>query len=179
MHRGFTSQTVFAGPPYGSVDYTNLTSSPEDFKVFVSDLYNHFLHSEKGMRDVNHHMRPVSMQCGIPEGVQYNFVLKVEEIDVWYPDLISMLGLEEPASSGWQRHREHGHPQQVNSANFGMFLSAPAAPPQTLYGQLFTNGLKGTEAGTALALHQPAKCHVTASYHSADCLTTHGQCATR
>lgn len=71
--------------------------SPAEFLRFVTNLV--------AMRadgvPVNMHFLPQAEQCGLRDGMQYDFFLRVEDIHVWYPDLISLFGLEDTVRSGW------------------------------------------------------------------------------
>ena len=72
-------------------------STPAEFGRFVERII--------AMRaqniPIDAHFSPLTEHCGINKGMRYNFYLKVEEADVWYVDLVSFLGLDEAASSGW------------------------------------------------------------------------------
>lgn len=71
--------------------------TPDGFKLFLESLLDM---RRKGL-PINPHFKPQSELCGIPFGMQYDFYLKVEDIHLWYPDLISLLGLRDTVYSGW------------------------------------------------------------------------------
>lgn len=72
-------------------------STPEGFESFVERLVY--------MRDhgiaVNNHFAPLAERCGIDSGMQYDLYLRVEEIDMWYAEVVDFLGLREAVKSGW------------------------------------------------------------------------------
>jgi hypothetical protein len=72
-------------------------ATPADFKRFIRVL---LARRNRGGR-IDPHFELLSAACGIREGFQYNFYLKVEEMDVWYADFISLLGLGDAAATGW------------------------------------------------------------------------------
>ena len=46
------------------------------------------------------HFAPMTEHCGLDNGVKYDFILKVEEVDVWYADLVRLLDLEDSVEKG-------------------------------------------------------------------------------
>jgi len=78
--------------------------NPEDFLRFVKGVIS--MRADGNLRNV--HFKLQAEQCGIKWGMQYDFHLKVEDLHVWYPDLISLFGLEDVVSSGW------GHDSDAN-----------------------------------------------------------------
>ena len=52
---------------------------------------------------INAHFELLSKHCLIPDGLTYDYYLKVEEIDFWYPPLIAALELHALAAHGWKR----------------------------------------------------------------------------
>ena len=71
--------------------------TPSEFLRFVKAL----LSMRADGAHINKHFSPQAEQCGLQHGMQYDFHLKVEDIHVWYPDLIALFGLEDTVSSGW------------------------------------------------------------------------------
>eukprot|EP00951_Prasinocladus_malaysianus_P045147 scaffold595565_cov51-Prasinocladus_malaysianus.AAC.1 len=71
--------------------------SPEEFARFIREL----LAMQKTNRHINGHFVPLFKMCGLKEGFEFDLYLKVEEIDVWYADLIQLLGFQEFVKSGW------------------------------------------------------------------------------
>eukprot|EP00193_Tetraselmis_chui_P005677 CAMPEP_0177762688 /NCGR_PEP_ID=MMETSP0491_2-20121128/6477_1 /TAXON_ID=63592 /ORGANISM="Tetraselmis chuii, Strain PLY429" /LENGTH=181 /DNA_ID=CAMNT_0019278757 /DNA_START=687 /DNA_END=1232 /DNA_ORIENTATION=- len=52
-------------------------------------------------KHIDPHFSPQVEHCGLPQGMRYDFYLKVEEMEEWYADLIHILGMEKTVSSGW------------------------------------------------------------------------------
>lgn len=52
-------------------------------------------------REINGHFLPLSQRCGLPQGLQYDFFLQVEETDLWYMDVLALMGLAPFAADGW------------------------------------------------------------------------------
>lgn len=79
------------------------------FESFSSEFLR-FVKALTAMRadglPLDKHLKPQAEQCGLPDGMQYDFYLKVEDIHVWYPDLVSLLGLEDVVSHGWDHASE-------------------------------------------------------------------------
>jgi len=48
------------------------------------------------------HFTPQTMHCQIPQGLSYDYHLKVEEINLWYQDFVQLMRLENIVSSGWE-----------------------------------------------------------------------------
>ena len=71
--------------------------TPGEFLRFIKAL----LSMRADGAHIDEHFRPQAEQCGLQHGMQYDFHLKVEDIHVWYPDLIALFGLEDTVSSGW------------------------------------------------------------------------------
>jgi hypothetical protein len=59
----------------------------------------------KSGRQINGHFAPLSKRCGIHAGLQYDFFLKVEEMDLWYADVVTLMGLAPYAEDGWEQNR--------------------------------------------------------------------------
>ena len=73
-------------------------STAQHFQRFLMDL----IHLRATKQKVPGPMFvPQSSMCRIGQGMQYELALMVEAIDLWYPDLVNLLGLEEAARSGW------------------------------------------------------------------------------
>ena len=73
-------------------------STTQDYQRFLMNL----IHLRAKRQKVpNPMLLPQSSMCGIGQGMQYDLALMVEAIDLWYPDLVNLLGLEEAAASGW------------------------------------------------------------------------------
>ena len=73
------------------------TPTPSEFLRFVKALLSMRADGEK----IDKHFELQAHQCGMQHGMQYDFHLKVEDIHVWYPDLVALFGLEDTVSSGW------------------------------------------------------------------------------
>eukprot|EP00873_Tetraselmis_striata_P015174 jgi/Tetstr1/435438/TSEL_024344.t1 len=84
------------------------------FEPFSSEFLR-FVKALTAMRadglPLDKHLKPQAEQCGLPDGMQYDFYLKVEDIHVWYPDLVSLLGLEDVVSHGWDHASEPTVPE--------------------------------------------------------------------
>mmetsp|Transcript_2255 Transcript_2255/g.2813 ORF Transcript_2255/g.2813 Transcript_2255/m.2813 type:complete len:216 (+) Transcript_2255:431-1078(+) len=48
------------------------------------------------------HFTPQTTHCQIRQGLSYDYHLKVEEINLWYQDLVQLMGLEDIVSYGWE-----------------------------------------------------------------------------
>lgn len=99
---GFLDKGVIS--PWGGIHNNHMADygapyepSPPEFLRFVKALTT--MRADGAQMD--YHFVPQAEQCGLSHGMQYDFHLKVENIHVWYPDLISVLGLEDVVSSGW------------------------------------------------------------------------------
>ena len=90
--------------------------TPEDFQRFIVRLL--YLKS-RNPRDRHlgsePHFTPLTTHCGIDAGVQYDLILKVEEIDMWYPDIVHILGLQEHVGSGWDANPRQDPPVRASS----------------------------------------------------------------
>jgi len=107
----YDSKNTFGMPRESSLlDVVKLTPSPADFGAFVMALSVHVRAS--GFRGVNKHFQPLHHKCGLMSGMHHDLVLKVEEMDIWYKDLITLMGLEAVASSGWQAINSLKRPQR-------------------------------------------------------------------
>mmetsp|Transcript_39822 Transcript_39822/g.112980 ORF Transcript_39822/g.112980 Transcript_39822/m.112980 type:complete len:369 (-) Transcript_39822:310-1416(-) len=73
-------------------------SGKAEFARFIQLLLETYIVQHKHM---NGHWSPLAEHCGLPKGFKYHFYLKSEEMDVWYPEFISYLGMEASAMSGW------------------------------------------------------------------------------
>jgi len=89
------------GPPAQRypIHFDELGPTPKDFATFVMDLWGHV--GRYGWQTVNGHFQPISEGCGIQNGFEYDFILKSEEIESWYPDLVRMLGLQPSVLNEW------------------------------------------------------------------------------
>lgn len=50
---------------------------------------------------MNAHFELLSKHCLLPDGMQYDYFLKVEDVSMWYAPLISLLNLQKHAAAGW------------------------------------------------------------------------------
>jgi hypothetical protein len=64
---------------------------------------------------LNDHYMLQSDKCFLPQGLRYNYYLKVEHMPVWYPFLINLLGLQKTASSGWTNSNSHNSNPNLNN----------------------------------------------------------------
>lgn len=69
---------------------------------------------------IDDHFRPLSTLCCIPDGFRYDYYLPLEELDLWYPGFLRLLGLEEDAATGWDRVRSatEGHVKSTCGAHY-------------------------------------------------------------
>ena len=83
--------------------------TPGDFQRFIIRLlYLKSRHPRDRHLGSEPHFTPLTTHCGIDAGVQYDLILKVEEIDLWYPDIVHILGLQDDVGSGWDAIRHEG-----------------------------------------------------------------------
>jgi hypothetical protein len=71
--------------------------SPQEFHRFLRNIVDVWEEGEA----LDYHFKPQSRLCGLPQGVRYDFYLKVEDMAVWFADLVSLLGLEDAVATGW------------------------------------------------------------------------------
>lgn len=76
---------------------TEFSCTPEDFYRYVNAL----VAARDAGVEINPHLDVQANLCGLLQGVQYDFYLKVEEEDIWYPEFISLAGLEDAARNNW------------------------------------------------------------------------------
>eukprot|EP00193_Tetraselmis_chui_P012482 CAMPEP_0177784172 /NCGR_PEP_ID=MMETSP0491_2-20121128/19534_1 /TAXON_ID=63592 /ORGANISM="Tetraselmis chuii, Strain PLY429" /LENGTH=280 /DNA_ID=CAMNT_0019304871 /DNA_START=293 /DNA_END=1135 /DNA_ORIENTATION=- len=70
--------------------------SPSGFLAFTRAC----LAQHRRGRSVNAHWEAQSRaSCGVRQGMQYDFYLKVEDIDIWYIDFMSLTGLQNAAQA--------------------------------------------------------------------------------
>lgn len=75
----------------------HFSCTPEEFYRYIKALLNL---TDAGV-DLDSHIALQSDLCGKQHGMEYDFYLKVEEEDLWYPELVALTGLEHAARSGW------------------------------------------------------------------------------
>eukprot|EP00873_Tetraselmis_striata_P029687 jgi/Tetstr1/449951/TSEL_037005.t1 len=83
------------------------TDSPAEFLRFVETM-NQMMARQPGLPGMNGHFAPLTFRCGLNAGITYDFFLKVEETDTWYPDLVTLLGLADATAAGWERKNSTG-----------------------------------------------------------------------
>jgi hypothetical protein len=98
------------GGPYGD--------SPDEFLRFVKTMLK--MHSEG--KHIDPHFSPQVEHCGLPQGMRYDFYLKVEEMEEWYADLIHILGMEKTVSSGWGPEFDPGAVRTIHSRSIILHL---------------------------------------------------------
>jgi hypothetical protein len=76
---------------------TEFSCTPKDFYRYVNAL----VAARDAGVEINPHLDVQANLCGLLQGVQYDFYLKVEEEDIWYPEFISLAGLEDAARNNW------------------------------------------------------------------------------
>ena len=116
-----------SGPHYGGP----YERSPEGFHRFVSDQF-HILKLVPSGLGMNKHFRPQALQCGLQKGFQYDFILKADKMNEWYPDVVNMLALEGHVRYGWR----YGFTEVISHACFhhshgclSLLPSPSPAPP--------------------------------------------------
>jgi len=68
---------------------------PQDFPTFVHWVAN------QTDDELNEHFKSMSAFCGIREGMKFDLIARLEEIDDWGPSLVQRLGIEEHVDTGW------------------------------------------------------------------------------
>jgi hypothetical protein len=79
------------GPNHWRVEDQSFRSSFEQYVQFINGTGSYLLTSDA-------HFMPISDQCF---SMRNDVVLRVEEMQEWYPELIRFLGIEESARKGW------------------------------------------------------------------------------
>ena len=125
-------------------------SPGEPFKKFV-DITTHSAR-------LNAHFDLLSNHCLIPDGLVYDYFLKVEDLEEWYPPLIALLQLERYAAKGWRTPTKfwpgqhdcfHANPPRITCDSVAKAIHAAAAlnssrSPSMLYAPLSArNGIAG------------------------------------
>uniref|UniRef100_A0A7S1SLL3 Sulfotransferase n=1 Tax=Tetraselmis chuii TaxID=63592 RepID=A0A7S1SLL3_9CHLO len=102
LDKGVLWGTVYPIKPGHREPYS---ATPAEFKRFIQAL---IARRDAGM-EMDMHFELQSRLCGGSAGYQYNFYLKVEEIDVWYVDFVSLLGIGHTAARGWKQYTTDGY----------------------------------------------------------------------
>ena len=71
----------------------NLPQNFEDFVRYVSNTSD---------TKLNEHFKPMASFCGVREGMLFTDILKLEEVDVWGPEIVRRLNLTDAVKSGWK-----------------------------------------------------------------------------
>jgi heparan-sulfate lyase len=77
-------------------DFPSFNYVPNDFGKFIEWLEN-----QPDANKLNEHFRPMTSFCGILDGMKFDFVAKMEEVDSWGPTLVKKLGINKFVNSGW------------------------------------------------------------------------------
>jgi hypothetical protein len=101
---GFLDKGVLWGTVIKRGHREPYSATPAEFKRFIQAL---IARRDAGL-EMNQHFELLSRLCGVSAGYQYNFYLKVEEIDVWYADFVSLLGIGHTTARGWKQHTTVG-----------------------------------------------------------------------
>ena len=82
-----------------------LTKSTKDFHEFTAKVYDRYtafggqeLHF---CNTINQHFAPQTCLCGLSQGMEYDYLFKLEEQGAWYPGLVKLAGLEHFVREGW------------------------------------------------------------------------------
>ena len=87
------------------------------FAKYVKEVHERDIHPNNTKRAfLNDHYALQSDKCFIPQGMRFDYYLKIEHISLWYPFLISLLGLQKAASSGWN-FTTSWRPAAINNSN--------------------------------------------------------------
>lgn len=71
----------------------NLPQKFADFVWYVSNTSD---------MKLNEHFKPMASFCGVREGMLFTDILKLEEVDVWGPEIVRRLNLTDAVKSGWK-----------------------------------------------------------------------------
>ena len=82
-------------------------ASPQEFTRFIRNL----LAMRGNGRRINKQFAPVTEQCGIGLGMEYDLHLRLEQMEDWYPDLVQLMGLEDFVRRGWSSAPSNEQPQ--------------------------------------------------------------------
>jgi hypothetical protein len=99
---------LFVRNPYNRLLSGWLDKQSQEFYVNFNRSAGTFEHFSYHLRDnryvmskeVNDHFHPAAFKC-FGHLYNYDYYLKVEHMDYWYPGLIKKLGLEKEAKDGW------------------------------------------------------------------------------
>ena len=82
-----------------------LTNSTEDFHEFTAKVYDLYTalrgHQPRFCSAINQHFAPQACLCGLSQGLEYDYLLKLEEQGAWYPGFVKLAGLEHFVREGW------------------------------------------------------------------------------
>lgn len=72
--------------------------TPEEFARFIGNL----MAMRENGDSISAQFTPLVEHCGLDKGMQYDLYLRAEQMEDWYADLVSLLGLEDFVRAGWQ-----------------------------------------------------------------------------
>ena len=72
-------------------------STPQHFGAFVRQIA-----AKKDMSRLNEHFLPQTAFCGVDQGMRFDAVYRLEEIEEWGPALVTRLNLTAETADGWK-----------------------------------------------------------------------------
>mmetsp|Transcript_13685 Transcript_13685/g.18970 ORF Transcript_13685/g.18970 Transcript_13685/m.18970 type:complete len:153 (-) Transcript_13685:392-850(-) len=71
------------------------------------------------------HFLPQTSQCRIYDGMVYDYHLKVEEMNLWYQDIVKYMKLESVVSTGWEKFSGQSCFYKINGKTCEQMISEP------------------------------------------------------
>jgi len=103
------------------------SNTPAEFARFLGVM----LDMEQSGKYINGHFTPLSHRCGIKQGLQYDFFLHVEEMDIWYTDVVALMGLGPYVANGWAPATKNRSEQQVEDESSCFYTLSGKSCAQT------------------------------------------------